>query len=196
MQAPRSRSDHQLRPYAAPAIIRAMAITRFAVLLASVASLCAGQRPAAAPQPPAAGATRGTFRFEAPAKLTVSAACAIGLKNGDVLVVLTDAPIACAAAAKSADPQDAVLNAQGVKARVHFTVDATGKLGPVFLANVSGASTYTDDAHGVLKAGPKTAGKIAGAVSSGGVHKVQLHSGAHDMEYDLAFDTPIVKAAR
>ena len=69
-------------------------------------------------------------------------------------------------------------------------------LGPVFLANVSGASTYTDDMHGVLKAGPKTPTSISGAVSSGGVRKVQLYSGPHDMEYDLTFSTPIVKAAR
>jgi hypothetical protein len=33
-------------------------------------------------------------------------------------------------------------------------------------------------------------------VSSGGVHKVQLYSGAHDMQYDLSFDTPIVKATK
>ncbi len=109
------------------------------------------------------------------------------MKNGDVLVVMTDAPINCAAAARSADPQDAVLNAGGIAARVHFTIKATGKLGPVFLANVSGASTYTDDAHGVLKAGPKTPTSIAGAVSSGGVHKVQVYSGAsrHGVRPDL-----------
>jgi hypothetical protein len=145
---------------------------------------------------PAPAANQGTFRFEAPARLTVKASCAIGMKNGDVLVVMTDAPINCAAAAKSADPQDAVLNASGVAARVHFTIKATGKLGPVFLANVSGASTWTDDMHGVLKAGPKTATSIAGTVSSAGVHKVQLYSGAHDMQYDLTFNTPIVKAAK
>ena len=109
----------------------------------------------------AAGRDRqpGTFRFETPAKLTVKSSCAIGMKNGDVLVVMTDAPIDCAAAAKSADPQDAVLNSGGVAARVHFTIKADGKLGPVFLANVAGASTYTDDTNGVLKAGPKTPGQ-------------------------------------
>ena len=145
---------------------------------------------------PAATDNQGTFRFETPAKLTVKSSCAIGLKNGDVLVVMTDAPIDCAAAAKSADPQDAVLNSGGVAARVHFTIKAGGKLGQVFLANVAGASTYTDDTNGTLKAGPKTPGRIAGTVTSGGVKKIQLFQGAHDMEYDLTFNTPIVKAAK
>ena len=145
---------------------------------------------------PAPAANQGTFRFEAPAKLAVKASCAIGMKNGDVLVVMTDAPINCAAAAKSADPQDAALNASGVAARIHFTITATGKLGPVFLANVSGASTYTDDMHGVLKPGPKSPSSVAGTVSSGGIHKVQLYSGAHDMEYELTFNTPIVPALK
>jgi hypothetical protein len=154
----------------------------------------AADLPAAAQ--PAPAANQGTFRFEAPARLAVKASCAIGMKNGDVLVVMTDAPINCAAAAKSADPQDAVLNAAGVGARVHFTIKAGGKLGPVFLANVAGASTYTDDMHGVLKAGPKSPAGVAGSVSSGGVRKIQLYSGAHDMEYDLTFNTPIVKAAK
>jgi hypothetical protein len=169
---------------------------RFAAAAAAVCfvAVSAGPQVSAAPTQPAPAANHGTFRFEAPARLAVKAACAIGMKNGDVLVVMTDAPIDCAAAAKSADPQDAVLNASGVAARVHFTIKAAGKLGPVFLANVSGASTYTDDMHGVLKAGPRTAGRIAGTVSSGGVHKVQLYSGAHDMQYGLSFDTPIVKS--
>jgi hypothetical protein len=168
---------------------------RFSVAVGLV-SVSATLGVSAAPAQPAPAANQGTFRFEAPAKLAVKSSCAIGMKNGDVLVVMTDAPIDCAAAAKSADPQDAVLNARGVAARVHFTIKAAGKLGPVFLANVSGASTYTDDMHGVLKLGPKTAASVAGTVSSGGVHKVQLYSGAHDMEYDLTFDTPIVKAAK
>lgn len=166
------------------------------VVAAGVAIVFAGLSASAAPAQPVPTANQGTFRFEGPAKLAVKAACAIGMKNGDVLVVVTDAPINCVAAAKSADPQDAVLNASGVAARVHFTIKATGKLGPVFLANVSGASTYTDDMHGVLKAGPKTSASIGGTVSSGGVRKVQLYSGAHDMEYDLTFNTPIVKAAK
>ncbi len=157
-------------------------------------SACVGV--SAATAQPAPTANQGTFRFEGPARLAVKSSCAIGMKNGDVLVVMTDAPIDCAAAAKSADPQDAVLNASGVAARVHFIIKATGKLGPVFLANVTGASTYTDDMHGVLKAGPKTPTSIAGAVSSGAVRKVQLYSGAHDMEYSLAFNTPIVKASK
>jgi hypothetical protein len=165
---------------------------RFAVVAIGLVSVWAG--PALAQ--PAPAANQGTFRFEAPARLTVKAACAIGLKNGDVLVAMTDKPIDCAAAAKSADPQDAVLNASGVAARVHFTIKATGKLGTVFLANVAGASTYSDDSHGVLKLGPKTPTSMAGTVSSAGVHKVQLYSGAHDMQYDLSFDTPIVKAAK
>jgi hypothetical protein len=172
-----------------------MAHLRFATVVGFVsASAWLGLSVATAQ--PAAGANQGTFRFEAPAKLSVKSSCAIGMKNGDVLVVMTDAPIGCAAAARSADPQDAVLNAGGVAARIHFTITAAGKLGPVFLANVSGASTYTDDAHGVLKPGPKSPSSIAGTVSSGGVHKVQLYSGAHDMEYDLTFNTPIVKAAK
>ena len=171
-----------------------MASNRFAVA-AGFASLsaCLGASAAAQPAP---AANQGTFRFEGPARLTVKSSCAIGMKNGDVLVVMTDAPINCAAAAKSADPQDAVLNASGVAARVHFTVKANGKLGPVFLANVAGASTYTDDMHGVLKAGPKSPTSISGVVSSGAVRKVQLYSGAHDMEYSLAFDTPVVRASR
>jgi hypothetical protein len=138
----------------------------------------------------------GAFRFETPTKLTVKSSCAIGMKNGDVLVVMTDAPINCAAAAKSADPQDAVLNSGGVAARVHFTIKAGGKLGPVFLANVAGASTYTDDMNGTLKAGPKTPTTIAGTVTSGGVKKVHLYQGEREMEYDLTFNTPIVKAAK
>jgi hypothetical protein len=145
---------------------------------------------------PAAAANQGAFRFETPARLTVKSSCAIGLKNGDVLVVMTDAPIDCAAAAKSNDPQDAVLNSGGVAARVHFTIKAGGKLGPVFLANVAGASTYTDDANGTLKAGAKAPGRIAGTVTSGGVKKVLLYQGERAMEYDLTFDTPIVKAAK
>ena len=145
---------------------------------------------------PAPAANHGTFRFETPAKLAVRSACAIGLKNGDVFVTMTDAPINCAAAAKSADPQDAVSNTGGVAARVQFTIKADGKLGTVFLANVSGASTYSDDTNGVLKAGPKTPTNIAGTVSSGGVKKAYLYKGPHDMEYDLTFNTPIVKAAK
>jgi hypothetical protein len=172
-----------------------MTSTRFAVA-AGLVTVVAGLLPSEAPAQPAPAANQGTFRFEAPAKLTVKSSCAIGMKNGDVLVVMTDAPINCAAAAKSADPQDAVLNAGGVAARVHFTIKANGKLGTVFLANVSGASTYSDDTNGVLKAGPKTPTSIAGTVTSGGVRKVQLYSGAHDMEYDLTFNTPIVKAVK
>jgi hypothetical protein len=169
---------------------------RFAAAAVSLVSICAGPGVATALAQPAPAANQGTFRFEAPARLALKAACAIGLKNGDVLVTMTDVPIDCAAAAKKADPVDAVLNASGVAARVHFSIKADGKLGTVFLANISGASTYSDDRHGVLKPGPKTAGRIAGTVSSGGVHKVQLYSGAHDMQYDLSFDTPIVKAAK
>jgi hypothetical protein len=165
---------------------------RSAAVLVGVVALW----PAAPAVAQAPAANQGAFRFEAPARLAVKASCAIGMKNGDVLVVMTDTPIDCAAAARSADPQDAVLNAQGPAARVHFTIKANGTLGPVFLANVKGASTYTDDAHGTLKIGPKSAARIAGAVTSGGVHEVQLYSGAHDMEYELAFDAPIVKAAR
>ena len=77
-----------------------------------------------------------------------------------------------------------------------FTIKADGKLGTVFLANVSGASTYSDDQNGVLKAGPKSPTKIAGTVSSGGIKKAYLYAGPHDMEYELTFDTPIVKAAK
>lgn len=174
-----------------------MVLLRFSAVAVSLVaqSVLAGPRVSAAPQP-APAANQGTFRFEGPAKLAVKSTCAIGMKNGDVLVVMTDAPINCAAAARSADPQDAVLNAGGVAARVHFTIKADGKLGPVFLANVLRASTYADGMHGVLKAGPKTPASIAGAVSSGGVRKVELYSGAHDMEYDLTFSTPIVKAAK
>lgn len=40
-----------------------------------------------------AAANQGTFRFEGPAKLAVKSAVAIGMKDGDVLVVMTDAPI-------------------------------------------------------------------------------------------------------
>ncbi|MEO7274181.1 MAG: hypothetical protein ABIX28_12780 [Vicinamibacterales bacterium] len=119
------------------------------------------------------------------------------MKNGDVLVVMTDAPINCAAAAKAADPVDAVLNSpEVVKARVHFTIKANGTLGPIFLANVAGASTYSDDAHGSLKPGPKSATNIAGVVSSGGVRKIQLYQGPRDMEYTITFNTPIVKATK
>lgn len=168
------------------------------ITCAAVAGLVAvfGPESSATGAQPAPAANQGTFRFEAPTRLTVKSSCAIGMKNGDVLLVMTDAPIDCAAAARRPDPQDAVLNAGGVAARAHFTIKADGRLGPVFLANVSGASTYTDDMHGVLKAGPKTPTSISGAVSSGGVRKVQLYSGPHDMEYDLTFSTPIVKAAR
>jgi len=173
-----------------------MASIAFAAVALGLVSLFAGLGVSASQSQPPTSLNRGTFRFEAPATLTVKSSCAIGLKNGDVLVVMTDAPINCAAAAKSADPQDAVLNASGVAARVHFTVKADGKLGPVFLANVAGASTYTDDMHGVLKAGPKAPTTISGAVSSGGIKKIQVYSGARDMEYDLAFSTPIVKATK
>ena len=145
----------------------------------------------------AAAANQGGFRFETPAKLAVKSSCAIGMKNGDVLVVMTDVAVNCAAAAKADDPVDAVLNDKApVKARVHFTVKSTGKLGPVFLANVAGASTYTDDMNGILKAGPKSATAISGTVSSGGIKKAQLYQGPRDMEYDLAFNTPILKAAK
>jgi hypothetical protein len=169
-----------------------------AIRLAAAAvglAIASASLPPAAAQPASAG-NHGTFRFDKPGKLTVKSSCAIGMTNGDVLVVMTDAPIDCAAAARSADPQDAVLNAGGVAARVHFTVKADGKLGTVFLANVSGASTYADDANGVLKAGPKSPTSVAGTVSSGGIKKAQLYAGPHDMEYDLTFNTPIVKAAR
>ena len=98
-----------------------MAHLRFAAV-AGFVSVSTSLGVAAAAAQPAAGANHGTFRFETPAKLTVKASCAIGMKNGDVLVVMTDAPINCAVAAKSADPQDAVLNASGVAARVHFTI--------------------------------------------------------------------------
>jgi hypothetical protein len=161
-----------------------------------LAALCAGLPASIAVAQPAATANQGAFRFETPAKLTVKSSCAIGMKNGDVLVVMTDAPIDCAKAARSNDPQDAVLNSGGVAARVHFTIKADGKLGPVFLANVAGASTYTDDANGTLKAGAKAPGRIAGTVTSGGVKKVVLYQGERAMEYDLTFDTPIVKAAK
>jgi hypothetical protein len=63
--------------------------------------------------------------------------------------------------------------ARGVAARIHFTIKATGKLGLVFLANVSGASTYTDDMHGVLKPCRSRRPASAGTLSSGGIHKVR-----------------------
>jgi hypothetical protein len=176
-----------------------MMTSRF-VFVIGLASACAclpssGAAAQSAAQPAAAD-NQGAFRFETPTKLTVKSSCAIGMKSGDVLVVMTDAPINCAAAAKRDDPQDAVLNSGGVAARVHFTIKANGKLGPIFLANVAGASTYSDDANGILKAGAKTPGHIAGTVTSGGVKKITLYQGARDMEYDLTFNTPIVKAAK
>lgn len=172
-----------------------MTAIRF-VLPACLASVFAYLPASGAAAQSAPAANQGAFRFETPAKLTVKSSCAIGMKNGDVLVVMTDAPINCAAAAKSDDPQDAVLNSGGVAARVHFTIKAGGKLGPVFLANVAGASTYTDDTNGTLKAGPKTPASIAGTVTSGGVKKAYLYQGEREMEYDLTFNTPIVKAAK
>ena len=172
-----------------------MAHHRLAVAVGFV-SVSACLTVAAAGAQPAPAGNHGTFRFETPAKLTVKASCAIGMKNGDVLVVMTDAPIDCAAAAKSANPVDAVGNTGGVAARVRFTIKADGKLGTVFLANVSGASTYSDDQNGVLKAGPKSPTSIAGTVSSGGLKKAYLYAGPHDMEYELTFDTPIVKAVK
>jgi hypothetical protein len=175
-------------------MIRRMTTIRFG-LRASLASVFACL-PLSGAVAQSTAANQGTFRFEKPAKLTVKSSCAIGMKNGDVLVVMTDAPINCAAAARSDDPQDAVLNSGGVAARVHFTIKAGGKLGPVFLADVAGASTYTDDANAILKAGPKTPTNIAGTVTSGGVKKVHLYQGEREMEYDLAFNTPIVKAAK
>jgi hypothetical protein len=185
-----------LRRPAARAIIRAMT-ERSLVLHGIVASMVASLSVVGAAAQTAPAANRGSFRFEGPAKLAVTSACAIGMKNGDVLVVMTDAPINCAAAAKAADPMDAVLNSREVvKARVHFTVKAKGTLSAVFLANVAGASTYSDDANGVLKPGPKSATTIAGAVSSGGVKKIQLYQGPSDMEYDVTFNTPIIKAAK
>lgn len=176
-------------------MIRAMPSIQFALRFccASVFA-CLTASGAAAQSAPTTN--QGVFRFETPARLVVKSACAIGMKNGDVLVVMTDAPINCAAAAKAGDPQDAVLNSGGVAARVHFTIKAGGKLGPVFLANVAGASTYSDDANGTLKMGPKTAASIAGTVTSGGVKKISVYQGEREMEYDLTFNTPIVKAVK
>ena len=172
-------------------------IERSLVFRCGVASIVACLSAAGAAAQTAPAANQGSFRFETPAKLSVKAACAIGMKNGDVLVVMTDVPINCAAAAKAADPMDAVLNSpEVVRARVHFTIKANGTLGAVFLANVAGASTYSDDANGSLKPGPKSATNVAGAVSSGGVKKIQLYKGPSEMEYDLTFNTPIVKAAK
>jgi hypothetical protein len=170
-----------------------MIASRFVVTLC-LACACLSSSGATAQS--AAAANQGAFRFETPSTLTVKSSCAIGMKNGDVLVVMTDAPINCAAAAKRDDPQDAVLNSGGVAARVHFTIKVSGKLGPVFLANVAGASTYTDDANGILKAGARTPGSIAGTVTSGGVKRIRLFQGEREMEYSLTFNTPIVKAAK
>jgi hypothetical protein len=175
--------------------MRVMRSTSF-LFGACLVSAFAGLTASGVAAQPAPTANQGTFRFETPAKLTVKSSCAIGMKNGDVLVVMTDAPIDCAAAAKSSDPQDAVLNSGGVAARVHFTISAAGKLGPVFLANVAGASTYSDDANGKLTMGPKSPASIAGTVTSGGVRKVTLYQGERDMEYELTFTTPIVKAVK
>ena len=176
-------------------MIRAMISIRFGLRL-SLASVLAYLPVSGAVAQSAPTTNQGTFRFDKPAKLTVKSSCAIGMKNGDVLVVMTDAPINCAAAAKSDDPQDDVLNSGGVAARVHFTIKASGKLGPIFLADVAGASTYTDETNATLKAGPKTPTHVAGTVTSGGVKKVHLYQGERDMEYDLTFNTPIVKAAK
>jgi len=190
------REKIRLRCYAAHANIRDMTYNSF-VSRCSLAVVLAVVSASGATAQPAATANQGAFRFETPTKLSVKSSCAIGMKNGDVLVVMTDAPVNCAAAAKADDPMDAVLNDKApVKARVHFTIKSTGKLGPVFLANVAGASTYTDDMNGILKPGPKSATTIAGAVSSGGIKKAQLYQGPRDMEYDLAFNTPIIKAAK
>jgi hypothetical protein len=138
----------------------------------------------------------GSFRFGTPAVLTVKTTCAIGMKNGDVLVVMTDAPIDCAGAARKADPTDAALNSGPVAARIHFTVKAGGTVEHVFLANVTGASTYTDDAHVTFKAGPRTPTRIAGVITSGGVRKIQVYEGEREMQYDVSFDTPVIKAAK
>lgn len=139
---------------------------------------------------------QGSFRFGTSAVHTVKTACAIGMKNGDVLVVMTDAPIDCAGAARKADPTDAVLNSGPVAARIHFTVKADGTIEHVFLANVTGASTYTDDAHVTFTAGPRTPTGIAGVVTSGGVRKIQVYEGEREMQYDVSFNTPVIKAAK
>ena len=144
----------------------------------------------------AAPVNKGSFRFGTPAVHTVKSACAIGMKNGDVLVVMTDAPIDCAGAARKPDPVDAVLNSGPVAARIHFTVKAGGTIEHVFLANVAGASTYTDDAHVTFKPGPRTPTNIAGAVTSGGVRKIHLYEGEREMQYDASFSTPVIKVAR
>ena len=62
-----------------------MTSMRFVVAAGLVAVFGSLGVSAAQSQPPSS-LNRGTFRFDAPAGLTVKSSCAIGLKNGAILV--------------------------------------------------------------------------------------------------------------
>lgn len=163
------------------------------------AGLVAAAVCAAAPALAADGA-RGFYRYERN-RLTIAHGCAVSLpetasvKGRRTLVVMSDLPIDCGAAAKSSDPKEALKDAlrDAMQGSVQFTVGADGRieLGAISFTTWRPLDSFTAQNVYETTLVPAKPGRIAGTLRTNGVQKIEMAT-MRELDVDVTFDLPVL----